>query len=74
MIYKLTNHYYSNISPYVPTPTIIEAAKALYENHTVEDITRHEADKVSTDRTIAYILDVIFKADFWYFVPIVSGY
>lgn len=47
------------ISPYSPTPTIIEAAKRLYENHTVEDITRHEADKVSTDRTIAYILDVI---------------
>lgn len=47
------------ISPYSPTPTIIEAAKKLYENHSVEDITRHEADKVSTDRTIAYILDVI---------------
>ena len=50
------------ISPYAPTPTIIEAAKSLYENHTVEDITRHEADKVSTDRTIAYILDVIKKS------------
>ena len=25
----------------------------------MEDITRHEADKVSTDRTISYILDVI---------------
>ncbi len=47
------------ISPYAPTPTIIEAARSLYENHTVEDITRHEADKVSTDRTIAYILSVI---------------
>lgn len=47
------------ISPYTPTPTIIEAAKKLYENHSVEDITRHEADKVSTDRTIAYILNVI---------------
>ena len=47
------------ISPYAPTPTIIEAAKSLYENHSVENITRHEADKVSTDRTIAYILDVI---------------
>lgn len=47
------------ISPYSPTPTIIEAAKRLYENHSVEDITRHEADKVSTDRTIAYILSVI---------------
>lgn len=47
------------ISPYAPTPTIIEAARSLYENHSVENITRHEADKVSTDRTIAYILDVI---------------
>ncbi len=50
------------ISPYAPTPTIIEAAKSLYENHTVEDITRHEADKVSTDRTISYILNVIQKS------------
>ncbi len=47
------------ISPYTPTPTIIEAARSLYENHSVEDITRHEADKVSTDQTIAFILDVI---------------
>ncbi len=50
------------ISPYAPTPTIIEAARSLYENHTVENITRHEADDVSTDRTIAYILDVIHKS------------
>lgn len=47
------------ISPYAPTPTIIEAARSLYENHSVEDITRHEADKVFTDRTIGYILNVI---------------
>ncbi|WP_289227765.1 DNA/RNA helicase domain-containing protein, partial [Parabacteroides goldsteinii] len=47
------------ISPYAPTPTIIEAARSLYENHSVEDITRHEADKVTTDATIAYILEVI---------------
>ena len=50
------------ISPYAPTPTIIEAARALYENHSVEDITRHEADKVTTDSTISYILDVIHKS------------
>lgn len=50
------------ISPYVPTPTIIEAARTLYESHSVENITRHEADKVSTDQTIAYILDVIQKS------------
>jgi len=47
------------ISPYAPTPTIIEAARSLYENHSVENITRHEADDVFTDRTIDYILKVI---------------
>ncbi|MBR6715390.1 MAG: DUF2075 domain-containing protein [Prevotella sp.] len=50
------------ISPYAPTPTIIEAARTLFENHSVEDITRHEADKVSTDRTINYILDIIQRS------------
>lgn len=50
------------ISPYAPTPTIIEAARTLYESHSVTDITRHEADKVTTDTTIAYILDVIQKS------------
>ena len=47
------------ISPYAPTPTIIEAARSLYENHSVENITRHEADNASTDRTISCIMDVI---------------
>ena len=50
------------ISPYAPTPTIIEAARSLYENHTVENITRHEADEVSTDRTIQELLKVIKKS------------
>ena len=50
------------ISPYTPTPTIIEAARTLYESHSVDDITRHEADQVKTDATIAYILDVIHKS------------
>lgn len=50
------------ISPYTPTPTIIEAARSLYENHSVENITRHEADKVTTDATIAYILEIINHA------------
>lgn len=47
------------ISPYTPTPTIVEAARTLYENHSVEDITRHEADEVSTDATIDYLLKII---------------
>ncbi len=50
------------ISPYAPTPTIIEAARTLYESHSVDDITRHEADQVKTDATITYILDVIHKS------------
>ena len=50
------------ISPYAPTPTIIEAARTLYESHSVEDIVRHEADDVSTDSTITYILDVIHRS------------
>lgn len=59
-----TEEYLGNwiISPYTPTPTIIEAARELYENHSVEDITRHEADKVSTDATINYVLDIIQKS------------
>ena len=47
------------ISPYTPTPTIIEAARTLYENHSVQDITRHEADNVSTDKTIQSLLEII---------------
>lgn len=50
------------ISPYTPTPTIIEAARSLYENHSVEEITRHEADKVTTDATIDYILEIINRS------------
>ena len=47
------------ISPYSPTPTIIEAARTLYENHSVEEITRHEADNVTTDATISHVMDII---------------
>src|SRR5690606_23255805 len=31
-------------SPYLPTPTIIEAARALYANHSVEAIARSDAE------------------------------
>ena len=51
------------ISPYSPTPTIIEAARTLYESHSVEDITRHEADQVTSDETIRYILQVIHDSE-----------
>lgn len=50
------------ISPYTPTPTIIEAARTLYKNHSVEEITRHESDDVCTDATISYLLEIISQS------------
>ncbi len=50
------------ISPYAPTPTIIEAARTLYENHSVENIIRHEADDVYTGRTINMFLKLYKRA------------
>ena len=47
------------VSRYSPTPTIIQAASALYMNHSVEDITKHEADKAGIDSCTAFILNVI---------------
>lgn len=46
-------------SRYSPTPTIIQAASALYMNHSVEDITKHEADKAGIDTCTKLILDII---------------
>jgi hypothetical protein len=46
---------------YCPTPTIIEAALALYKGHTVDDITRHEADKPDISLTTESI-DKIIRA------------
>lgn len=45
---------------YKPTPTIIEAAQALYNGHSVEDITRYEAGATSlysTTQTISAIIE-----------------
>ena len=46
-------------SRYFPTPTIIEAARSLYMNHSVEDITRHEAEGEQLERTTRYVQQVI---------------
>ena len=46
-------------SRYAPTPTIIEAARSLYLNHNVEDITRHEAEGEQLERTTQYVQKVI---------------
>jgi len=44
---------------YCPTPTIIEAALALYRRHSVEDISRSGADDVNLSRTSASISSII---------------
>jgi len=44
---------------YQPTPTIIEAALALYKGHSVHDITRHEADKPDITVTSGTVDEII---------------
>ena len=46
-------------SRYAPTPTIIEAARSLYLNHSVEDITKHESEGAQLDATTHYVQQVI---------------
>lgn len=42
---------------YEPTPTIIEAAVALYSGHSVEDITKHDGDLEATMTEIKRIIE-----------------
>ena len=49
-------------SPYKPTPTIVEAAQALYQGHDVEEISRSEAGAENLSHTAAYISNVIETA------------
>lgn len=47
---------------YKPTPTIIEAALALYSGHKVEEISRREADAVNLTQTTRRIDEIIRDA------------
>ena len=47
-------------SAYMPTPTIIEAAQALYNNHNVKEITRNDAEDLSL--TTEAIKEIIHKS------------
>lgn len=46
-------------APYKPTPTIVEAAQALYSNHSVEDITRNDAGAINLSRTTKAMEEII---------------
>lgn len=50
------------ISRYSPTPTIIEAASALYNNHTVAEVSRSDASAENLTVTCKYISTVIERA------------
>lgn len=47
---------------YKPTPSIVEAAQALYSQHKVEDISRSDAGAKNISKTSAALLDVIHQA------------
>ncbi|TVQ15870.1 MAG: DUF2075 domain-containing protein [Bacteroidetes bacterium] len=47
---------------YAPTPTIIEAALSLYNNHSVEEITRNDSSAINLTKTTNAISDIIYKA------------
>lgn len=49
-------------SQYKPTPTIIEAAQALYNNHDVKDIARSDADAVNLAETAGRLNAIIHQA------------
>lgn len=44
---------------YQPTPTIIEAATALYSGHSVEDISRSGADEINLSQTSDAVSEII---------------
>lgn len=46
-------------SIYKPTPTIVEAAQALYKGHNVDEISRHDSGKINLSKTSNYISKVI---------------
>ncbi|MBI3137000.1 MAG: DUF2075 domain-containing protein [Sphingobacteriales bacterium] len=49
-------------SVYKPTPTIIEAAQALYKGHNVREISRHDAGAINLSRTTQCINRIIERA------------
>lgn len=49
-------------SQYKPTPTIIEAAQALYNNHDVRDIARSDADAINLAETANRLNEIIHQS------------
>ena len=47
---------------YKPTPTIIEAAQALYSKHDVKDIAKHDASSINIESTAKRLDQIIHEA------------
>lgn len=47
---------------YCPTPTIVEAAKALYNGHSVEEISRSDASAINLSATSEILSKIIFNS------------
>ncbi len=62
-------------APYHPTPTIIEAARALYAQHSVEEIARHDAGAQNLRVTSARIEELVDQArqQKWKLICLVTG-
>ena len=60
---------------YCPTPTIIEAATALYSGHSVTDISRHDAGEINLTLTTKTISEIIqsSKTDSYKSICFVTG-
>ncbi len=56
------NTYYWENSLYKPTPTIVEAAQALYKGHNVQEITRSDAGTINLSKTADCINSIIEKS------------
>ncbi len=59
--YKVDSEYYSKGS-YTPTPTIVEAALSLYQHHTVDEITRSDAEAKNLTKITSIISRIVSKA------------
>ena len=58
---KLDDNRWSN-APYLPTPTIVEAARALYAQHSVEAIARYDAGAMNLRVTSNRIEELVDEA------------
>ena len=66
IIARFVKQYAQNIdlsrwafSRYMPTPTLIQAASSLYQNHSVAEITRTDASGENLQRTSNFVMNVI---------------